>query len=216
MIWEACFQIIQLWQGAIMSKFWDEKFNRDGFTYGTRPNAFLESRSSLLKPGGSVLVPGDGEGRNGVWLAQQGLNVTAVDSSKVGQGKARGLAEDSSVVMQFQLADLLTWDWPTAAFDHVVSIFFHLHTDDRPRLHAAMLAALKPGGILIMEAFRPEQLALSSGGPRVSELLFDKDCLAQDFAVAELLELENASPILDEGPLHQGLAATVRLVARRR
>lgn len=199
-----------------MSKFWDEKFNRDGFIYGTRPNAFLEAQTPLLTPGQSVLAPGDGEGRNGVWLAQRGLAVTAVDSSKIGQLKARQLAHDCGVTLDFQLADLLEWTWPEAAFDYVVSIFFHLHSADRPRLHAAMLGALKPGGRLIMEAFRPQQLDFTSGGPRDADLLYDRQSLAQDFANADILELADAAPILNEGPLHQGQAATVRLIARRR
>lgn len=198
-----------------MSKFWDEKFNRDGFTYGIRPNAFLESKRAFLTPGQSVLVPGDGEGRNGVWLAQQGLSVLSVDGSPVGQAKARGLAAEKGVQMDFHLADLLKWQWPVAAFDGLVSIFFHLHSADRPRLHAAMLAALKPGGLLLLEAFRPEQLGLRSGGPGDADLLYDRSCLASDFADAELLELTDAAPVLDEG-MHQGPAATVRLVARRR
>ena len=199
-----------------MSKFWDEKFGGDGFTYGTRPNAFLASCAHLFVPQRSVLVPGDGEGRNGVWLAGQGLAVTAVDSSAVGQGKAKGLAGQRGVSLTFQLADLLSWDWPQASFDYVVSIFFHLHSADRPRLHAAMLGALKPGGLLVMEAFRTEQLPLKTGGPRDLDLLYDRTVLAQDFAGADVELLEDADPVLDEGPLHQGQAATVRLLARRR
>jgi SAM-dependent methyltransferase len=198
-----------------MSQFWDEKFSRDGFTYGTRPNQFLASKAELFAAGGAALVPGDGEGRNGVWLAEQGLAVTSVDSSPVGQGKARLLAERRGVAVDFQLVDLLSWQWPAGRFDFVVSIFFHLYSKDRPRLHAAMLDALKPGGWLVLEAFRPEQLGLASGGPKELDLLYGADLLAKDFAGAEIVELADVECVLDEGPLHQGLARTTRLLARK-
>jgi SAM-dependent methyltransferase len=198
-----------------MSQFWDEKFKGEGYTYGTRPNAFLAAKADLFLKGGSVLVPGDGEGRNGVWLAEQGFAVTSVDSSKVGQAKARRLAAERGVAMRFELADLLRWGWPQGAFDHVVSIFFHLYSADRPRLHKSMLAALRPGGLLLMEAFRPQQLGLTSGGPKELDLLYDRAMLADDFAEADILLLEEAEPVLDEGALHRGMARTVRLIARR-
>ena len=198
-----------------MSQFWDEKFKGEGYTYGTSPNGFLAAKAESFTPGGSVLVPGDGEGRNGVWLAERGFAVTSVDSSKVGQAKARRLAAERNVELRFELTDLLRWDWPVAAYDHVASIFFHLYPADRPRLHRAMLNAVKPGGLIVMEAFRPQQLGLASGGPKELDLLYDRAMLAQDFADAEILLLEDAEPVLDEGALHQGSARTVRLVARR-
>ena len=198
-----------------MSQFWDEKFSRDGFTYGTRPNQYLALQRELFAGGGAALVPGDGEGRNGIWLAEQGLQVCSVDSSKVGQGKARKLADARGVAVDFQLVDLLSWQWPAGRFDFIASIFFHLHSKDRPRIHAAMISALKPGGWLVLEAFRPQQLGLTSGGPKDLDLLYGADILAKDFAAAEIVELADVECLLDEGPLHQGVARTTRLLARK-
>ena len=198
-----------------MSKFWDEKFKQDDFLFGTQPNGFLVEQAGLLAPGQTVLVPGDGEGRNGIWLAQQGLAVTAVDSSAVGQGKAKHLAAQRGVQLDFRLADLLAWDWPQGQYDHVVSIFFHLHSSDRPAVHRAMLQALKPGGLLMLEAFRPQQLGLGSGGPSDADLLYDQAMLRGDFDGAEIVLLTDADPVLDEGPVLCGSARTVRLIVRR-
>ena len=199
-----------------MSKFWDQKFSQHPFIYGTQPSAFLRSQAHLFRPGQTILVPADGEGRNGVWLAEQGLTVTCVDSSPVGQTKAKQLAADRNVAPTFILADLLAWDWPTARFDAVVSIFFHLYPADRPRLHKAMLNAVKPGGMVILESFRPEQLTRTSGGPPEAELMYTAPMLQADFAEADMVLLEVVQPVLDEGPIHQGVAETVRMVARRR
>ena len=198
-----------------MSQFWDDKFTREGYAYGTKPNRFLAAKAELAAKGGAALVPGDGEGRNGVWLAEQGFEVWSVDSSAVGQAKARRLAEERKVSVHFALTDLLRWEWPEARFDLVASIFFHLHSADRPRIHRAMVRALKPGGLLLLEAFRPQQLGLASGGPKDLDLLYGAETLAADFAGAEILELADVEIILDEGVLHQGLARTSRLLARR-
>ncbi|ACJ00509.1 SAM-dependent methyltransferase [Rhodospirillum centenum] len=198
-----------------MSSFWDERFATDGFVYGTEPNAFLTAQASLLAPGGRVLLPGDGEGRNGVWLAERGLEVLAVDSSAVGLAKAERLARERGVRIATAVADLAAWDWPEARFDAVVVIFLHLPPDCRARVHAAMARSLRPGGVLILETFRPAQLGRASGGPKDPALLYDADMLRRDFAGLEILLLEEADPALDEGPFHRGPAATVRLVARR-
>jgi len=194
---------------------WQTRFGAAGYLFGTEPNEFLKSQAHRLRRGQTALSIADGEGRNGVWLAERGFAVTSVDSSKVGQAKARRLAAERNVELRFELTDLLRWDWPVAAYDHVASIFFHLYPADRPRLHRAMLNAVKPGGLIVMEAFRPQQLGLASGGPKELDLLYDRAMLAQDFADAEILLLEDAEPVLDEGALHQGSARTVRLVARR-
>ncbi|GAB3444930.1 SAM-dependent methyltransferase [Insolitispirillum peregrinum] len=196
--------------------FWDKRFGAHHYVYGTRPNAFLCAQSSRLKPGMSVLAVGDGEGRNGVWLAQNGLMVSSVDASPEGVKKALQLALERQVTLQATCADLARWDWPQATFDAVVSVFLHLPPALRATAHRQMLAALRPGGLVILEAFRPEQLAHSSGGPRDLSLLYTADQLRDDFAGADILLLDEAAPLLDEGPLHQGLAATVQLVARRR
>lgn len=196
-----------------MSQFWDGKFAADEYVYGQQPNAHLTAQAHRLKPGARVLVPGDGEGRNGVWLAEQGLRVTSIDSSSVGLAKARRLAHGRGVDIITEQADLLAWNWPRAAFDAVVSIFVHFAAADRKRVHAAMAAALRPGGVLILEAFRPEQLTFSSGGPKDQSMLYAAGELADDFAALDIALLEETETTLDEGPFHQGRGAVVRLVA---
>jgi SAM-dependent methyltransferase len=162
-----------------------------------------------------VLAVGDGEGRNGVWLAQQGMRVSSVDASAEGVKKALRLALDRGVGLSAHCADVTAWDWPQGAYDALAVVFMHLPPDQRPAVHQQMAAALKPGGLLLLEAFRPEQLALTSGGPKDAALLYSADLLRQDFADLEILELAEAVPTLDEGPFHQGPAATLQLVARR-
>ncbi|MEI6557451.1 MAG: class I SAM-dependent methyltransferase [Rhodospirillaceae bacterium] len=195
---------------------WDERFAGEDYVYGTRPNGFLAAQAEALAPGSRVLVPGDGEGRNGVWLARRGMRVHSVDSSAVGLAKARRLAGAHGVVIETECADLAAWRWPDSEFDAVVAIFLHLRPEIRAVLHVAMLKALRPGGRIILQAFRPAQLGYQSGGPREADRLFTAAMLAADFADAEVLVCEEALVSLDEGPLHQGMAATVGFVARRR
>ncbi len=195
---------------------WDDRFSCEHYVYGEAPNAFLARHASLIPAGARVLVPGDGEGRNGVWLARQGFRVLSVDSSAVGLEKARRLAARHDVTIETEHTDLTAWAWPEAAFDAVVSIFLHLPPETASSIHAAMLKALKPGGLMILQAFRPEQLGCASGGPKDVSWLYTSAILASDFAEAEILLNVEEAVSLEEGPLHRGPAATVGLVARRR
>ena len=195
---------------------WDERFSCEHYVYGEKPNAFLVRHASLLAPGARILVPGDGEGRNGVWLAGMGMNVLSVDSSAVGLAKAKRLAGRHGVAIETQCADLAAWEWPSSEFDAVVAIFLHLPPETCPSIHAAMLRALKPGGLIILQAFRPEQLGFGSGGPKDVSRLYTAALLGADFADADILVNEEALVTLDEGPLHRGPAATVGFVGRRR
>lgn len=198
-----------------MSEFWDSRFAGRDYAYGTEPNAFLAQQRGLLRAGTTALAVADGEGRNGVWLAQQGLRVLAVDSSSVGLAKAQQLAHTRGVSLTTELADLLTWQWPQAQYDYVVAIFIHFMPTHRERMHRAMLHALKPGGVLIMEAFHPDQLNYRSGGPPVREMLYTEEMLRADFAGAEILQLEETQTELAEGLYHRGPAAVVRLICKR-
>lgn len=199
-----------------MNRFWDERFAAEDYIYGTEPNAYLAAQAALLTPGMTALVPADGEGRNGVWLAGQGLAVTSVDSSPVGLAKAARLAAARGLAVTRVEADLAGWDWPVAAFDLCAAIFIHFEEPLRRRIHAGMAAALKPGGFLVMEVFGRDQLSFSSGGPRDAALLYDADGLARDFRGLEILDLTAATVDLAEGRFHRGPAATVRLTARKR
>lgn len=201
---------------------WEERFARPGFMFGAAPNAFLRSQAHLFPPGARVLVPGDGEGRNGVWLAEQGLDVTTLDLAAAGVAKAQALAAERGVRIDAGQADLVHWTWPEAAFDAVVSVFLHLPPAERRVVHAGMWRALRPGGLLVIEAFRPEQVQFQrrsadgrgSGGPPDPALHVGADDLRADFP-GEWLALEETETVLAEGTHHVGPAAVTRGVVRR-
>jgi SAM-dependent methyltransferase len=196
-------------------KMWDERFAEAEPVYGELPNAYLRAQSLRLPPACKILVPGDGYGRNGIWLANQGFQVSTVDLSPVGVARARQSAQAAGLKMSIEQADLSSWTWPVAEFDAVASIFLHLPPEVRPRIHAKLLGALKPGGLLIIEAFTPAQLRHSSGGPKQVELLCSAEILRKDFAAAEVLELQEVQVELDEGHMHRGPAAVVRGLFRK-
>jgi SAM-dependent methyltransferase len=201
------------------AEFWNERYSGEGFSFGTEPCAFLASQAHRLKPGMRALVPGDGEGRNGVWLALQGLGVDTVDASSVGVAKARALAKESRVAINAQIADLLDWEWPRGRYDIVAALYIHFFDTDRPRMHRAMLDALKPGGLIVLESFRIEQLEFQkshgSGGPRTADLLCSRAKLEAGFAGAAFLQLEEANVELNEGTRHKGPAAVIRAVVQK-
>lgn len=196
--------------------FWDQQFSGAGFKYGTRPNAFLLSQASRLSSAARILVPGDGEGRNSVWLASQGHQVLAMDGSAVGLAKAQALAAEQGVRIATQLADLADWQPPAGAFDALVLTYVHLPPAIRASAHQRLADALRPGGLLILEAFHPKQLERSSGGPKQLDMLYALADLEADFAGRlQWLLREEVETVLDEGPGHQGPAWVTRLVGRR-
>lgn len=199
--------------------FWDERYKGAEYAYGETPNAFLASLASRFSPGQTAMVPGDGEGRNGVFLARQGLTVETLDLSAQGVEKARRLAMSCGVELAAKQADALAWDWPRNAYDWIALLYLHLVAPDRRQLHAHALAALKPGGCIVLEAFTPSHLenqkAGAKGGPRDAALLYSAGDLRADFAGAVIELLEETEVDLREGALHVGRSAVVRMVARR-
>jgi SAM-dependent methyltransferase len=204
---------------AERAAMWDERYARDGFAYGETANAYLRAQRMRLRAGMRALAPGDGEGRNGVWLAERGLIVDTLDLSAGGVAKALALAASRGVALNAVQADALSWDWPREAYDVVALIFLHLVAEERRALHAKVLSALKPGGLVILEAFRHEQVARQAagarGGPHEAKLLYRLDDLRADFAALETIELAEADVEFDEGALHAGRGAVVRAVLRR-
>lgn len=195
---------------------WDERFRKAEAVYGEEPNGYLRVQTKQrLQSGMKVLVPGDGYGRNGIWLARQGMQVTTVDVSSVGVERARAAASEAGVQMEILLSDLNAWKWPEAEFDATASIFLHLWPEQRAGIHQRMLRALKRGGILIFEAFTPGQLKHTSGGPKQVDLLYTAEILREDFSGAEFLELTEAEVELNEGKMHHGPGAVVRGVFRK-
>lgn len=204
---------------SAQGEFWDHKYTEPGFFFGEQPNAWLAAHRSMFKVGQRALVPGDGEGRNGVWLAELGLNVTTVDASRVGAHKATLLAAERGVTIDAQVADLTSWDWPVGAFDVVAAIYLHWPEELRTEMHERMLNALKPGGIMILEGYSRRQLvyraAGSVGGPGDPDMLFEPEDIASDFMDADIEYLDEEQVLLDEGKRHRGPSSVVRLVARR-
>lgn len=200
------------------ANIWDRRYSEAEFAFGTEPNAFLAAQLSRLTPGQRAFVPGDGEGRNGVWLAGMGLDVVTVDASPVGVEKAKAMAAARGVRIDAQTADLGAWAWPEARFDVVAAIYLHFPPGERPAMHRRMLAALKPGGLLILECYSPRQLerrqAGSTGGPP-PEMLVQPSDLASDFAGADIELLEEVETVLAEGVRHVGPSTVVRAIVRR-
>jgi 2-polyprenyl-3-methyl-5-hydroxy-6-metoxy-1,4-benzoquinol methylase len=196
--------------------FWDQRFAEPGYKYGTEPNAFLCQQAARLAPASRVLVPGDGEGRNGVWLAGQGHRVTSVDYSAVGLQKAQALAAGRGVALTTELVDLADWAPTAATLDAVVLVYTHLPSAIRQAAHRRLAQGLRAGGWMLLEAFHPEQLAHSSGGPRDVDMLYTPALLDADFAGLLRCELSWHGEIhLAEGPGHQGLAHVTRWLGRR-
>lgn len=195
--------------------FWDQNFAAAGYKYGTQPNAFLVWQAQRIAPGSEVLVPGDGEGRNGVWLAQQGHRVTAMDGSAVGLQKAQALAAERGVTLTAVHGDLADWSPDPASFDAVVLTFVHLPRALRADAHRRLAAGLRPGGVLLLEAFHPQQLQHGSGGPKDAAMLYTAELLRADFDDAlETLMAWEGEITLEEGSGHQGRAHVTRFVGR--
>jgi 2-polyprenyl-3-methyl-5-hydroxy-6-metoxy-1,4-benzoquinol methylase len=193
---------------------WNERFKGGARPYGVEPSHYLREKVHVIPAGGRVLVPGDGGGRNGVWLARQGFDVTILDYSSEGLEAARRWADEAGVTLAMEQADVTAWPWPSARFDAVVSVYLHLEPGDRARIHRAMLAALKPGGHLILEGFHRDQMAYTSGGPRDPALLFSEEEIRRDWAGAVSVELRREKFHLDESDLHRGPAVLLRGMAR--
>ena len=155
----------------------------------------------------------DGDGRNGVWLAEQGYRVTAVDSSSVGLAKARRLADSRGVGLETRVADLADFDLGEAAWDGIVSIFCHLPAGLRRDLHRRVVRALRPGGVLLLEAYTPRQLGFATGGPSTTELMMELESLRDELDGLELEHAVETERAVHEGRLHHGRGAVVQLLA---
>lgn len=193
---------------------WDEKYSVEDYVYGKEPNRFLEEHASELPPG-DVLCLAEGEGRNAVYLASLGFRVTAVDQSRVGMDKAERLAAEKGVEIEAICADLADFDLGEARWDAVVSIFGHLPPQVRRRVYRSIAAALKPGGMLLLEAYTPEQMGRGTGGPRAADLLVTADMLRAEIPGLDFLHLEAIEREVIEGVGHTGPSAVVQLMARK-
>jgi cyclopropane fatty-acyl-phospholipid synthase-like methyltransferase len=195
---------------------WDERYKHDEYHFGTQPNAFLVSQRDRLQAGMHSLAVADGEGRNGVWLAEQGLHVLSVEYSAVAITKARALSKARGVSVAFELADLSQWNWPEARFDVVAGIFIQfVGPEGRKQQFANMKRSLKPGGLLLLQGYTPRQLEYKTGGPSQVENLYTETLLKDAFADMEILHLSTHDDIIEEGVGHCGMSALIDLVARK-
>jgi SAM-dependent methyltransferase len=194
---------------------WEARYAEAGYAYGTRPNDFLREQVDRLPPG-RVLCLAEGEGRNAVWLAQRGYDVTAVDLSQRGLAKARRLASDRKVRITTIEADLATFPIRAAEWMGIVSIFAHVPSAVRRRVHASVVSGLAPGGVFVLEAYRPEQMGRETGGPRDDDRLMNLERLKPELGALDWLVAREIEREVVEGRYHSGRASVVQLVARRR
>lgn len=197
------------------SQFWDDRYRADAFAYGREPNEFLRAEAHRI-PQGRVLCLAEGEGRNAVFLAGLGHQVTAVDFSTEGLRKAERLARERDVEITTTHADLADYEPEQGAFTGVVAIFAHLPPSTRRRVHGWIHRALAPGGVFVLEAYTPAQLAFDTGGPRDAALLMTLAGLRDELASLTLEVGREVERDIDEGIFHAGRSATVQLVAVRR
>ena len=198
-----------------MKNFWDERYSDTAYVYGISPNFFLKEQLAKLAPG-KILFPCEGEGRNAVYAAQQGWQVDAFDTSTEGRRKAQLLCQEKKVAIRYQIADAVSVAYPDNHFDAVALIYAHFPPDVRKVIHRNIINWLRPGGILILEAFTPLQLNNTSGGPKDPTLLYTEEILKEDFSGLRKFEILQSEEItLSEGKFHSGKANVIRLVAIR-
>jgi len=191
---------------------WDNRYSADDYIYGIEPNSYFKSIIDSLKPG-SLLLPGEGEGRNAVYAASKGWKVTAYDISTEGRKKAMALAKANNVEIEYLTGSLSEIDFGVKTFDCIALVFVHLFREEQKDLSKKLISYLKPGGVLISEAFSRKQINNNSGGPKNEEMLYTCSILEEDFGMLDVIELYETETVLNEGPLHQGKASVVRFHA---
>jgi SAM-dependent methyltransferase len=194
---------------------WDKRFSTPEYVFGEAPNAFLVSQAALIEKGQALAVA-DGEGRNSVWLAQQGLSVDAFDFSSPAIVKAQALAAKHKVKVNFTCSDWQSFDWPTAHYDLVAGIFFQFAApNERSQLFEKINKSLKPGGLLIIQGYGKNQLKYNTGGPGKLDHLYDDALMREAFVGYEVLVCNTYETSITEGAGHSGMSALVGFVARK-
>jgi SAM-dependent methyltransferase len=193
---------------------WNERYSAEEYIYGTEPNSFLMEHAGKLA--GPVLSLAEGEGRNAVYLASVGLDVLGVDSSEVGLAKARKLAESRGATIRTEVVDLASYEPAANAFGSVVSIFAHLPSEVRARLYPLVERSLKPGGVILLEAYSKEQIKRDAGGPKELDMLMSVADLENAFADVEVVLLREMEREVVEGTFHTGVASVVQFLGRKR
>lgn len=194
---------------------WETRYREVPNLFGDRPSPLLVSEAARLEPGSRALVIGDGEGRNGVWLAGRGLRVLSTDVSPTALARAHTRALERDVSLTTLCVDVLEWGWPEGYFDLVVLIFVHFPPATRRQVYAGMISALRPGGLAVVEVFHRDQAARGTGGPSDPELLGTLDELRDAFAACELIRLERVETDVEQAGVRQGRGDAIHLVARK-
>ncbi|MCU0809510.1 MAG: class I SAM-dependent methyltransferase [Thiobacillaceae bacterium] len=196
------------------SDFWNERYATEDYIFGTAPNVFLASQSALIRPGMRALAIADGEGRNGVWLAEQGAQVHAIDVSPFALDKAKKLAAERGVTLNTEQADVLSWTWPQAAYDLVAAIFIQFAPPpERDRIIQGIRRTLKPGGVLILQGYTPKQVEYGTGGPPSAANMYTAELLRDWFGDWDIRHLHEHESFISEGTHHHGMSALIDLVA---
>lgn len=193
---------------------WDERYSAEEYAYGTAPNEFLAEQFGCI-PKGKVLSLAEGEGRNAVFLAKQGYTVTAVDASQVGLNKARKLAEENQVVVEFVHADLADYDLGENKWDGIVSIFSPLPSSLRKELYKKVIVALKPNGVFLLEAYTPNQLKHGTGGGNSVDVMQSEQSLRLELAGLKFKHLAELERNVVEGLYHTGNGSVVQAIAMK-
>lgn len=202
-----------------MKEFWDDRYKNPTYAYGTEPNLFFREQLEKLRPG-TILLPADGEGRNGVYAAKMGWQVTSVDLSAEGKLKALALAEANNVTLDYIVGDLDGLAFKPASFDVIGLIYAHFAADKKPALHRKLNNYLRPGGSIILEAFGKDHLLFNTGNPKVGgpkepEMLYSAAEIKTDFADYDIKLLEEKEILLNEGQYHIGTGAVLRFVGKK-
>ena len=202
-----------------MNPNWDERYKNPEFAYGKAPNQFFKEWLPKFEPG-ALLMPADGEGRNGVFAAQCGWNVTSLDLSVEGRAKALQLAREQGVTLEYMVGNLDQLEFEKESYDAIGLIYAHFSADTKSVLHKKLSSYLKPGGVVIFEAFSKQHLTFREanpavGGPTDINMLFSKEEIAADFAGYEVLLLEEVEVPLSEGQFHNGTSSVIRFIGKK-
>ena len=193
---------------------WDERYSSEAYAYGVEPNTFLSEMYDKL-PSGRILCLGEGEGRNAVWLAEQGNSITAVDISEIGLKKAHNLAKSRGVTIATVNANLADYEIESGQWDAIISIFCHLPPELRADVHRRCVEGLRPGGVFLLEAYTPMQIEYTTGGPPTADMMMDVPSLSSELGGLEFLHLQERVREVNEGLYHHGTGAVVQALAKK-
>jgi 2-polyprenyl-3-methyl-5-hydroxy-6-metoxy-1,4-benzoquinol methylase len=204
-----------------MSEMWDIRYSKNEYAYGIEPNEFLKETIEKHQFSGSILFAAEGEGRNAIFAAKKGLEVTAFDISIEGKNKADKLAEAQNVSIDYQVGDFFSLDCSKRQYDSAVLVFAHFPPPILSKYHQKISELIKSSGLIILEGFSKNHLSYQKdnpkvGGPSKIEMLFSKESILQDFPNFEIVQLEECEVELNEGLYHQGTGSVIRFIGRKK